>query len=321
MDPLIARKRLGEACERYKTHNEHVLYDFIPRKPDIPLQYFDGYPGGFSGWVMNEYFLIAKSIFGLEHGSIDTAIIWHIESDDENKLRFNGALDGCDICQSDPSVVLSQLNAIIRISHTIMTEKNHEQNFSERLSNYQSTNNIGHDNRVDVNETDPLPTQIYNTLNQLISLIGFIGTLEDYREWAESPFSVGNRTAVLTYPRLIEIKPIFEQYLKGIIVNELSAILNSNLSNEEALRQVELKLAGNYTLDLLAKNHQSRSEINLKILSVVSILIGVGIFTTLGLAFKRLYDTGGSSINFFKPLSKNLHEDIETITSNIDYGL
>ena len=71
---------------------------------------------------------------------------------------------------------------------------------------------------------------------------------------------------------------------------------------------------------ILTKNRQSQSEHILKVLSVVSILIGVGIFPTLVLVFKRLYDSGGTSINFFKPLSKNLVEDVESITANINKG-
>ena len=74
-------------------------------------------------------------------------------------------------------------------------------------------------------------------------------------------------------------------------------------------------------MEILTKNRQSQSEHILKVLSVVSILIGVGIFSTLGLVFKRLYDSGGTSINFFKPLSKNLVEDVESITATISNGL
>jgi|GEM_PF-6091706 len=57
------------------------------------------------------------------------------------------------------------------------------------------------------------------------------------------------------------------------------------------------------------RRRRSQLEYGLKIASIVSILAGVGFITTGLLVAKRLYDTGGTSINFFKPLSQNLHED------------
>ena len=113
--------------------------------------------------------------------------------------------------------------------------------------------------------------------------------------------------------------PTFEHYLKGLAVKELKATLaNPDLSDEASIQAVEQQLANPITRDILTKNRQSQSEHILKILSVVTILIGVGIFPTLGLVFKRLYDSGGTSINFFKPLSKNLYEDVATITSSVE---
>jgi hypothetical protein len=52
-------------------------------------------------------------------------------------------------------------------------------------------------------------------------------------------------------------------------------------------------------------------------LSVISICIGLGVFTTLGLVCKRLYDSGGRSINFFKPLSQNLYETLNSTVSEL----
>ncbi|MDP3267447.1 MAG: hypothetical protein Q8M40_00215 [Legionella sp.] len=102
-------------------------------------------------------------------------------------------------------------------------------------------------------------------------------------------------------------------------MGELKAILeNPDLDDKQAVQGVENRLKNDITIKLLTKNRQSPQEKDLKFLSVISILIGIGIFTTLSLIFKRLYDSGGTSINFFKPLSQNLYESMGNITSNLE---
>ena len=150
----------------------------------------------------------------------------------------------------------------------------------------------------------PLSLQIYTTLNQFRLLV---------------PNLHSNNGHFGLHTHLAKLYPIFESWLKGLAVQELKATLaNLNLSDEASIQAVEQQLANPITRDILTKNRQSQSEHILKILSVVTILIGVGIFPTLGLVFKRLYDSGGTSINFFKPLSKNLCEEAATITSSIE---
>ena len=117
--------------------------------------------------------------------------------------------------------------------------------------------------------------------------------------------------------RLGRAIPVFDSYLKKLAAQELKDILDdTSLEDNEAIEQVEFQLKNHSTLALLNKNNQSASEQNLKLLSVIAVLIGVGIFTTLALVAKRLYDSGGTSINFFKPLSTNLCEDLEHITQS-----
>lgn len=72
-----------------------------------------------------------------------------------------------------------------------------------------------------------------------------------------------------------------------------------------------------HTAELVEKNQQSDTEYMLKVLSVVLMVVLIGVIPTICLASKRLYDTGGSSINFFKSLSKNLCENVENITTHI----
>lgn len=159
-----------------------------------------------------------------------------------------------------------------------------------------------------IGQSSPLSTQISDALKNFKSLIDFAKTLPEYQE---------NDNCYWLGFCVNESLPIFDSYLKGITARELKSILDDpDLSDEEAIRAVELRLNDEATREILTKNIQSQSEHYLKVLSVVSILIGVGIFTTLGLVFKRLYDSNGTSINFFKPLSENLYEDMEQVTSN-----
>ncbi len=161
-----------------------------------------------------------------------------------------------------------------------------------------------------INEPSPLSIEIYNVLENIKSLFDFVNTLPDERihDHCDGLGLYLNNASVA-----------LESYLKGLVAKELKATLDdSSLSDEDALKAVETQLKNPTTAAILTKNRQSQSEYYLKMLSVVSILIGVGIFTTLGLVFKRLYDSGGSSINFFKPLSKNLVEDVESISAQIE---
>jgi|GEM_PF-5689954 len=64
---------------------------------------------------------------------------------------------------------------------------------------------------------------------------------------------------------------------------------------------------------ILEQNRQSSVERAFKWASVISILIGIGIIPSAILAAKRYHDSGGQSINFFSPLSKNLEDKAETI--------
>lgn len=96
---------------------------------------------------------------------------------------------------------------------------------------------------------------------------------------------------------------------------------NKTLSDKQAVKAFASRLENPVTLEILAESRQSQTEHFLKVLSVVLIAVGIGIIPTLILSAKRLYDSGGSSINFFKPLSKNLCEDAVDITSNIQQAL
>lgn len=158
-----------------------------------------------------------------------------------------------------------------------------------------------------VGQESLLSIQIYSTLQCLKSLIDVIYQLPELKKFGH--------IAEIKW-EFDEIYTIFEKYLKGVVVAELKATLNSDPDTENAVKAVERQLHDPIIAKILTKNHQSENEYYLKLLSVISIIFGVGIITTLGLTIKRYCDSGGSSINFFKPLSQNLVDRIDDIASN-----
>lgn len=179
----------------------------------------------------------------------------------------------------------------------------------------------------------PLSTKLYLTLRHLNALAKFVNGLADYNLTKSTdritiPFSAYMQNISSTDKKIewvanttkgicINLKNMtkeFHHYLKGVAVKELHAeLVKPNLSDKQQLESFEALLATGKTKAILYKNRQSINERELKFLSFISILVGIGIFTTLGLAFKRLYDTGGRSVNFFKPLSQELFENASQV--------
>src|SRR3990167_6435273 len=108
------------------------------------------------------------------------------------------------------------------------------------------------------------------------------------------------KKACNTYLNHIESKER-THHAKIKAVNDILRIINNNKSSQDKgfikLREF-LLLPGNKTIQILSKNLQSICEFTLKILAVLS-----GLFAII-LAVKRLYDSRGKSINFFKPLAQ-----------------
>ena len=108
----------------------------------------------------------------------------------------------------------------------------------------------------------------------------------------------------------------YEGYVKAQAVREIITNING-VNSQASLNKFHELLSQGKTTEILNMNRQSQEEKVLKILSVIGILAGIGIFTTFGLMMKRLHDTRGTSLNFFKPLTKNLQEDITKITTHL----
>ncbi|MCP0914618.1 MULTISPECIES: hypothetical protein [Legionella] len=125
-------------------------------------------------------------------------------------------------------------------------------------------------------------------------------------------------------------KPVFYAYAKRLVMQELVERLtlfnhvdfDSNLREsfaEHTLYNLKTEYLNKKIInETLRLNRQSFMEVFLKILSCVSIPLGIGILTTLILIIKRHIDSQGASWNFFKPLSENVLENIEQLLDDVE---
>ena len=314
-----ARKKLIHACEGYIKHNQQELDGLKAVSPEKDeLTFFEGVLNkskpdpGFRDWICCQYYnqlwLILDSFMGRKncygyyrYGYYGTAypfeeIKWWRESETRYYEK--------EVDHTAPETVLHNLRALLNLVNFHMEQK-------IPLLEQKKINLDYKENDLSTFNKAPLSIKIYKTLENLKLRARFAESILDKDDQT--------RFLPLIYRSLEEASPVYEGYLKGVAVSELSAILkSSNLNGKEAIQAVEEQLKNGITLELLNKNRQSKIERDLKFLSLISIFIGIGVFTTLGLVCKRLYDSGGTSINFFKPLSQNLYETIESIATDIE---
>jgi hypothetical protein len=307
-----ARKILLKAFEGYIQHNQRQLDGFIPHSPYQPaFTFFEMVLGkhkpkpGFKDWICCHYYCLLKCVltpfgagdplgyflrFAYPFEEIKWWRGWGI-SDYEEEPNHTA-----------PKTVLHNLNALFNVLNFHM-EKRYPQLAQIKIErNYQ-------ENDLTAIKYAPLSVQIYKTFENLKLRMQFAESIMEQNAWVFG----------LAYKTLEKATSAFEGYTKGIAVRELRAILvNQHLGDKEAVQAVEAQLKNGITFLLFKKNRQSELEKDLKLLSLITMFIGIGIFTTLGLIGKRLYDSGGKSINFFKPLSQNLHETIECITLGLE---
>lgn len=303
-----ARTMLAQLCERYVAHNESQLnalpkidHSLIHGNFDFNRNYSRC---GFSGWIAYKYRELYSYIVNLRSDSLHAPQHSFIsdgffpeENAEINPNYFNGR------GYVAPFLVINKLNALYNLMHHVMVDVNKEPSFKQKLEEYHAKNKI----HYAYSESDPLSVHAYKTLMRLNALISFVDTYPKYHA-KEKP-------SLKHY--FNELLPTFEGYIKGIAVQEIQAILNDKQRDAAAVKMVASRLENPITLEILAKNRQSQTEYFLKVLSVVLISVGIGVLPTLFLAAKRLYDTDGASANFFKPLSKNLHDETCFITSNV----
>jgi hypothetical protein len=310
-----ARKTLLKAFEDYIQHNQWQLDRLKPQSPYDwpPAEYFfDEVLGrykalGFHDWICCHYYCLLKYILksfaaGDPHHYFSYRFNYPFE---EIKWWQGQGISDYEIepDHAAPETVLHNLNALFNVLNFHMerilplTQKKVECNYQE--------------NDLIAIKNEPLSTQIYKTLENLKLRSQFAASIMEKNIYT-SHLSSLCRT-------LEKARPAFEGYIKSVAVQELKATLkNTDLKDKEAIKRIEDQLNHGITLELLRKNRQSKLEKDLKLLSLISIFIGIGIFTTLGLVCKRLYDSNGTSINFFKPLSTNLHETIDSVISDLE---
>ena len=310
-----ARSMLRLACSRYISHKEGQLSKLIGESPYLPKAIFfrevlgkDAPLAGFNDWVRCCYYSILEDIFSISSKhELATYITDELYIENENgeqqrlpQMKLYGAEDS-NLNQNRPALVLYDLGLLVDLLNFIMRD-------NESGLGQLKVNGDYKESDYEYSDDAPCSLKISQTLKHLGALAAFIETLPNY----QSNFHLFCISA-----RLGRSAAVFDSYLKKLAAQELKDTLeNTSLDDNEAIDQVEFQLKNHSTLALLNKNNQSASEQNLKLLSVIAILIGVGIFTTLALVAKRLYDSGGTSINFFKPLSTNLCEDLEHITQS-----
>ena len=326
-----AKYLLNDACTRYINHNQEQLNSLIAKpNTDNPRVFFDAVFGlgknpepGFSDWVKCEYFIWVDHMLCLKGypGAEELHRLGDRYRDDQDK----------------PKEVLSNLQGMIRGLNGFLE---YAKNNSEALAQQVIRDQLYDEQRYEISSRydTPFSTEIYLALHQLHALGGLVQALASHHlhdsrhrlirlsapqegiddtSYAEN--AVLNATALCQ--RLEASKPIFDGYLKGVVVKELreslttySNIDGETVEDERWVDEFQSLYNKGHTQDILKTQRQSKCEYYLKILSVISILIGVGIFTTIGLSLKRLYDTDGKSMNFFKPLSATLNEEIGDIT-------
>lgn len=311
-----ARKKLINACEGYIKHNQRELDGLKAISHVNPAYTFfqealDKYEPdlGFRDWICCQYFDLLKCILFSFNGCHDPYNYYCHYSYPFNEMKWWFQSDMYDeyyeeFDQSNPAIVLHNLRALFNLLNFHM-EKSISQLEQKKIALDYKENDLSNFSEA------CLSIQIYKTLENLKLRAPFAESI------MEKSFQTGFLLDV--YKTIEEASPVYEGYLKGVAVKELKATLeNPALNDREAIKAVEEQLKNGITLELLSKNRQSQRERDLKFLSIISICIGIGVFTTLGLVCKRLYDSGGTSINFFKPLSQNLYETIESITEDLE---
>ena len=327
-----AKNLLNDACTRYIAHNQSQLDSLMTEaNTNKPSDFFDAVFGlgkkptpGFTDWLKCERFIMKDYIYCLMGYPGDDELYR------EHTYEERSA--------TDPERILDELQGLIRELEQILQYA--EDNSSALYQQVKRVKMYDEARYGEIRGYDtPDSTKLYLALHQLQSLGSLIQALASHHiadsrhriiclsepregidDMSHAEYALSNATALCQ--RLEASKPIFDGYLKGVVVKELQEALTYSSAfpgieydgtGDEWVDQFESLYKGGHTQDILETQRESNCEYYLKLLSVISILVGVGIFTTIGLSIKRLHDTAGKSFNFFKPLSATLNEEISDI--------
>jgi hypothetical protein len=315
-----AKLKIMKTCHYYIYHNKQQLKKLIGKSSTI-VGDVDNEGSGIKNWFNYHYAHFKRKLSRIE--SKDAPQIWQEKTrkyDDKTRKK-----------NDDPKLVLQRLKLVIQLLNGFFEES--KKNNPESKVFQTVINKSGfREKDFKYNKGAPISTKLYLSVQHISALSGLLFKLANNHVSGNgsqiSIFKEDNdnvKRLSMTASNFRDLRdhvnnyfhPEFNGFLKYIAVKELIDTLNTpNLTEQKQLKCFESQINRGCTQDILYKNRQSQTEYYLKILSIISIFIGVGIFTTLGLTIKRLYDTGGTSINFFKPLTVDLSEDANSILND-----
>jgi small GTP-binding protein len=219
----------------------------------------------------------------------------HLAAEDKNLRNYDAWLDD-NMRFINNSLSIKKTNTGLRDQLSFISSL-----LKEKI---KSTNKIPiarHDHSVNADAPSTIKTAA--AINELQSVLSF------YKRY-NPPLLTTEKKAI---DRLQQMLPTLQGATKLFSAKELVGSLNNDTNPSDAINKFN-ELLPAYD-PVFNYNRQSTLEKGLKIAAVISILIGVGIIPTIVLAAKRLYDSGGKSVNFFQPLSVQIR-DKATATTN-----
>lgn len=220
--------------------------------------------------------------------------------------------------QTNPKLLLENLESLIKEIENVITTVEEKNNFG--IAKQTRDNYCKSHPQSSINKNDPFSLQIQTALQKINAQIDYILFMAKAGDDKSKIFRFeGKHTRDRLIPRCIELQDTIttittslNDYLKKILVEDIKNILEQqdDRTAANALTAVYELVSKEETAEILKKNSQSDWEFYFKIFACATIVPGVV------LAAKRLYDSGGTSINFFKPLSENLLDEAQKLTLN-----
>ncbi|RUQ79168.1 hypothetical protein [Legionella septentrionalis] len=313
VDYKDAKLKLTTTCDDYINHSKQQL-DKLVGSSAIVVGDIGNKESGIKNWFDYHFDHFRKNLSNLGEGR--SQYTWCIDT---------GNYD-------DPELVLQRLQTVIKNLTEFLSMPSND--FSVKVSFQKILKTSGFQKEdFEYSENTPMSTKLYLSVQHISSLSDLLFKIANNHNDGDGtmipifPRDKGNVKVLSHTAYRFEsfrnhfnhyFRPEFDGFLKFIAVKELRGVLDKEgLNEKEQIKLFESQLNNSSTKDILYKNRQSQTEYYLKVLSLISIFAGVGIFTTLGLVIKRLYDTRGNSANFFKPLTVDLSECSNAIIRDI----
>ncbi len=321
VDYKDAKLKLAKVCDDYINYSKQQLDKLVGSSAIVVGDVGNKKPG-IKNWFDYHYHLLGNDLFNLGEGG--NQYTWRKEISDYDGISRKE--------YDDPELVLQRFQTVIKNLNEFLSMPSNDSSVEESLKKVLQTSGFRKEN-FEYNENAPISTKLHLSIQHISSLSDLLFKIANNHNDGDGtmipifPRDKGNAKVLShTASRFCYLRnhinnhfrPEFDGFLKFIAVKELRGALDrSGLNEKEQIKLFETQLNTSSTKEILYRNRQSQTEYYLKILSLISIFVGVGIFTTLGLVFKRLYDTSGHSANFFKPLTVDLSECSNSIIKDI----